>query len=578
MRVLITTHSFNSLAQRIFVELRAMGHEVSVEFDINESVLREAVELFRPDLIIAPFLKRRIPEDIWRPHRCIIVHPGIVGDRGPSALDWAILNGEVTWGVTLLQAIEEMDAGPIWASATFPIREGTKSSLYRHEVTDTAVTCLRQVIERAEVSHFRPEPLDYSKPGVKGERRRLMKQSDRRIDWSIATTKEVLLRMRGADGFPGVLDEMAGMKVHLYGAHAEDTLRGAPGSILAQRNGAICRATVDGAVWITHLRPKPPKGHRRMKLPAATVLRDHLDGVPEIPDDPFGVPDGRTYREIWYQEEEDVGYLYFPFYNGAMGTRQCERLLKVYRQVRKRDVKVIVLMGGPDFWCNGMNLNLIEAAESPAGESWRNINAMDDLAREIIDTTDRLVIGAMEGNAGAGGVFLALATDMVVVREGIVLNPHYKSMGNLYGSEYWTYLLPRRVGREASVKLTENRLPLGVQQARRLGLIDDILPNNSPGFRRALKDLAVSLARDTALKGKLTEKAKRRFSDEAEKPLEAYRSEELDHMRLNFYGFDPSYHVARHNFVYKRPLSRTPPYLAVHRRLGWRTPKGVVNG
>jgi putative two-component system hydrogenase maturation factor HypX/HoxX len=36
-------------------------------------------------------------------------------------------------------------------------------------------------------------------------------------------------------------------------------------------------------------------------------------------------------------------------------------------------------------------------------------------------------------------------------------------------------------------------------------------------------------------------------------------------MRLNFYGFDPSYHVARYHFVYKLPKARTPHYLARHR-------------
>ena len=37
-------------------------------------------------------------------------------------------------------------------------------------------------------------------------------------------------------------------------------------------------------------------------------------------------------------------------------------------------------------------------------------------------------------------------------------------------------------------------------------------------------------------------------------------------MKLNFYGFDPSYHVARYNFVYKVPHSWTPLHLARHRR------------
>jgi putative two-component system hydrogenase maturation factor HypX/HoxX len=50
--------------------------------------------------------------------------------------------------------------------------------------------------------------------------------------------------------------------------------------------------------------------------------------------------------------------------------------------------------------------------------------------------------------------------------------------------------------------------------------------------------------------------------------LEAYRREELERMRMNFYGFDPSYHVARYNFVRSVPKSRTPPTIARHRRRG----------
>ena len=122
MRILLLTHSFNSLTQRLYAELRGDGHELSVEFDIADSVASEAVALFRPDVIVAPFLKRAVPESIWSRHLTLIVHPGIVGDRGPSALDWAISAGEAEWGVTVLQAEAEMDAGPVWASARFALR------------------------------------------------------------------------------------------------------------------------------------------------------------------------------------------------------------------------------------------------------------------------------------------------------------------------------------------------------------------------------------------------------------------------------------------------------------------------
>ena len=103
-------------------------------------------------------------------------------------------------------------------------------------------------------------------------------------------------RIRAAEGHPGVLDSIGGEPFHLFGVHREDALRGRPGEIVATRHGAVCRATVDGAVWITHL--KAPDG---FKLPATRALE--LAGV-EV-----GAPERGTWREISYEERDGVGYL-----------------------------------------------------------------------------------------------------------------------------------------------------------------------------------------------------------------------------------------------------------------------------
>ena len=128
MRILLLSHSFNSLTQRLWAELAGDGHEVTLELDVNDAVTEEAVALARPDVLIAPFLKRAIPESVWRRLRCLVVHPGIEGDRGPSALDWAVQEGEREWGVTVLEAVAEMDAGPVWATATFPMRRRRRAA------------------------------------------------------------------------------------------------------------------------------------------------------------------------------------------------------------------------------------------------------------------------------------------------------------------------------------------------------------------------------------------------------------------------------------------------------------------
>ncbi len=553
MRILLLTHAFNSLTQRLFVELKEQGHDVSVEFDINDAVTIEAVSLFGPDLIVAPFLKRAIPETIWRNHVCLVVHPGIKGDRGPSALDWAVLEGEESWGVTVLQAIAEMDAGDIWAAEEFPMREAAKASLYRDEVSTAAVQAVLLAIRRFESGTFNPEPLNISSPDVRGNLRPAIKQADRAIDWSRDLADQIVRKINSADGFPGLSDEIFGRSLNLFDAHLDAELKGARGEVVARCGPAICRATVDGAVWIGHVRDR--NGAHPFKLPATHVLAQFIHALPEVE---TGYPD------IVYEEDGACGFLSFDFYNGAMGTNQCQRLLEAYRLAKKRDTKIIVLLGGRDFWSNGMHLNLIEAADSPADESWRNINAIDDLAQEIIETESHVTVSALGANAGAGGVFLARAADLVWGRSGVILNPHYKDMGNLYGSEYWTYLLPRFAGVKNGERISQARLPMGMRQADRVGLVDEVIGGDFSIFSGEIRKRAQALA--GMAEAVLKEKIQQRSQDEKIKPLSQYRTEELRKMHRNFFGFDPSYHVARYNFVYKVAKSRTPLTIAVHRK------------
>ncbi|MBK7661590.1 MAG: hydrogenase maturation protein [Betaproteobacteria bacterium] len=575
MKILFLTHAFNGLAQRLFIDLEEAGHEVVIEFDVNEAVTAEAVALAKPDLVIAPFLKRAIPESLWSAIPCFVVHPGVPGDRGPSALDWAILEGEAEWGVTVLQAVAQMDAGPVWSHAAFPMRLAPKSSLYRREVTEAALIAVKEAVAKFERGE---KPVSAASLGAvaRGRERPLMRTADRTIDWAKDTTQAVLRKIHSADSFPGVRDEIGGMAVRLFGAHdgsGESTSlrrpvaeadRG-PGAVLAKRDGAILRATVDGAVWITHLEEIAEGTERPLKLPAAQVLGGRLAGVKDAPV-ALDAPDApATWREIRYEEAGDVGVLHFAFHNGAMSTAQCQRLLAAIRHAKSRPAKLLVLAGGGDFWSNGIHLNAIEATGKPADASWENINAIDDVAREIVLTPDRITVAAMAGNAGAGGVFLALAADRVWLRKGVVLNPHYKGMGNLYGSEYWTYLLPRRVGEARAKAITARRLPMGSREAAALGLADAAFGHDPKEFLAAAVKRAQAMADDPRYADTLRAKAEARARDEATKPLERYREEELARMKLNFYGFDPSYHVARFHFVHKLPKARTPFYLASHR-------------
>ena len=148
LRVLFLVSAHNSLSQRAWIALTELGHEVTVAVVDSAAAMEAAVGGHRPQLIVCPILKKMIPESIWAKHRCLVVHPGPRGDRGPSSLDWAIELGMREWGVTVLEASGEVDAGDVWATRRFPTREVGKSSLYRHEVRRAAIEALVEAMGR----------------------------------------------------------------------------------------------------------------------------------------------------------------------------------------------------------------------------------------------------------------------------------------------------------------------------------------------------------------------------------------------------------------------------------------------
>ncbi|KLL11637.1 hydrogenase maturation protein [Protofrankia coriariae] len=569
MKILLLASAFNGLTQRAWIELRRAGHRVTVELALSAETMREAVQLSDPHLIICPFLRERVPDDIWTTRQTIIIHPGPVGDRGSSSLDWAILEGASTWGVTALQAVAEMDAGPIWSTREFAVPLGmSKSALYNGPVTDAAMAVIHDVVDKAQVVGFVPTPLD-SIPAhrLRGRLRPSTRADDRRIDWDTDTTSDVLRKVAASDGSPGAPCLLFGEQLRAFDASPVVALPAArardgerENTLLSRRDGAVLVPTVDGAVWIGHLRRAG-----QPKLPANLVVADHVQPLPVATSE---APDPDAGRDVRYHRHGPVGLISFDFYNGAMSTEHCRRLLAAFTWASQQDTRVIVLRGGDTFFSNGIHLNVIEAAERPATAAWANIDAMDDLCQAIITCTSQLVVAGISGSAGAGGVMLALGADLVAARTGVVLNPHYDNMG-LYGSEYWTYTLPRRVGKDVAATLTTECLPVGDVEAAAMGLVDRLLPHGPSDYDDALLALADELAGE-GWQEALDAKTSRLAADEAEMPLEVYRTRELSRMAVNF--FTENRHAdLRRAFVCKEKPTATPQNIALHRHsIAWR--------
>jgi putative two-component system protein, hydrogenase maturation factor HypX/HoxX len=546
MNILLVSTAFNGLTQRVWSELRRAGHHVDQRVlpSEDDDALRAWVDALKPDVALCPFLKSRVPVNLEVP--VIIIHPGLPGDAGPNSIDWAIHRGDSTWGAEAIDAHTVMDAGDVHAWTSFPLRENaTKSSLYGDEITEAAVRVSLEAVARLEAGLPATPQANMQ---TLGEPRRAMRNADREIDFCTMNANQILRIIRMSDSQPGARVNLQGTTYRVYDAHLEDFLEADPGEIKATRHGAVLIGTQTRPVWVGMAKLDAAG---QIKLPAAQVLP--VNNIRERNLEPWQLVDGKTWRDLEVSKHDGITLIEARFYSGAMSVNRSQRLLEALRYAeRDPHTQAIVLTGGRNFFSNGIDLNTIQNATRPDLEAWHSINAINAVA-ECITRSQKLIVTALSGNAGAGGVMVGLGADRVVARSGVILNPHYKGMG-LYGSELWTYNLPRRVGQTTALHLTEALLPVLAEDALEMGLFDAILPRDWNTFQQALLEYTRALLpqRESLVNTRLT------ALEVAHKPLEAHLAAELGEMEKNMFEDKLGFHGKRAAFVLKIPQCSTP--------------------
>ncbi|KAE9981594.1 hypothetical protein EG328_011533 [Venturia inaequalis] len=485
MKILFLCTSYNSLSQSVYLALSTQ-HDITIEYALSEQVMMDAVELAKPDLILCPFLTCKVPQQIYTKILTLIIHPGPPGDAGPSALDWVLMGdtGEIEdadhvlqvldhdemqpgrshWGVTVLQAIEQFDAGPVWAFEQFPINidqpELTKSDVYRGPVTQAAIKASISAIDRIQRAMTKtPSSATPSaklaggfsikhNPGVvspnleaspsyrllsvstlatfqggKTHHRPLLPAKKRDFDPSRHTAQQISRRIRCGDSQPGVLSKIFGQALYIYGGIIEEGFGIArpiapPGSIVAARNEAVCIATCDGrGIWITNVRrpkrsvdtalwPKVPAVMGLMELGILDAMKAQRLQWAASRD--WSLSSTSTFQEVWIDfvpgANGKTAYLYFNFYNGAMTTKQCSQLIEAMDYILASSTPAspvkALVMMGGDYFSNGIALNVIEADVSPAASGWMNINRIDDVVQYLLQEMPKRDILTIAGIRG----------------------------------------------------------------------------------------------------------------------------------------------------------------------------------
>ncbi len=169
--------------------------------DINAPDIVEKIKKCNPDLIVVIAFGQKIGVEVrsMPPKGIINVHASLLPKyRGAAPINWAIVNGEVETGVTIITVAEKMDAGDILAQAKTPVSWGHTADELSERLAKLAAPLLVETIDKIEAGTAQYVKQDESQ----ATRAPKMKKSDGFLDWKLPA--EVLLgKISGFWSWPG---------------------------------------------------------------------------------------------------------------------------------------------------------------------------------------------------------------------------------------------------------------------------------------------------------------------------------------------------------------------------------------
>ncbi len=163
---------------------------------------RGKIENLKPDLAIIAAYGEIIPKDVLDifQYGCFNVHPSLLPKyRGPSPIQFTILNGEKETGVTIILMDEKIDHGPIVASEKLKTKsEKLTYGELHNKLAKLGAKLLVETIPKWIRGEIRPKAQDEAKATYT----KILKKEDGKIDWQ-KSAEEIERQIRAFSPWPG---------------------------------------------------------------------------------------------------------------------------------------------------------------------------------------------------------------------------------------------------------------------------------------------------------------------------------------------------------------------------------------
>lgn len=224
--------------EEFLAQLRALEPEISVVVAYGQ--------ILRPEVLALP------------PRGSINVHASLLPElRGAAPVQWAIIRGYETTGITIMRMDEGLDSGPILYHVAEPIRADETGGDLALRLSEVGAEALVETLALMEMGEIAETPQDHARATYAPKLDREMA----RLDWARPAV-DVARWIRALDALPGAWSTLDGERpVKLFQPRVE-LHAGEPGRVLeADPAVGVLIACGEHAVRVREVQPA---GKRRM--------------------------------------------------------------------------------------------------------------------------------------------------------------------------------------------------------------------------------------------------------------------------------------------------------------------------
>jgi len=236
---------------------------------LRDEAFLSTIASYNADLGVVAAYGRILPDPLLQLPRLgmINVHGSLLPKyRGAAPVHRAVIAGEELTGVTIMQVVAALDAGPILATATRPISADDTSVDVERDLADIGARALVEVVDKLSRGPVIQTPQDDTLATYAPK----LEKIESAIDWALSA-REIHNRVRGLQPWPMASTTIGGVRHVIHRTRmADQTSPAGPGTVIEAAGDVL--AVVAGDRKVLHILQIQSEGRRVM------TTREFLNG------------------------------------------------------------------------------------------------------------------------------------------------------------------------------------------------------------------------------------------------------------------------------------------------------------